>query len=49
MFTKWLYTDELASWDKIIEALSTIGLNSVASNTVHLLQQQSECVHIYKL
>jgi len=32
MFSKWLTTDELASWDKVIEALALIGLNNVASN-----------------
>ena len=32
MFTKWLNTDELASWDKLIDALRTVQLNTVASN-----------------
>ena len=32
MFSKWLKTDKLASWDKVIEALTVIGLKNVASN-----------------
>ena len=37
MFSKWLNTDKLASWDKVIEALTLIGLNNVASNIKQLL------------
>ena len=37
MFSKWLKTDELASWDKVIKALILIGLNNVASNIQQLL------------
>ena len=37
MFSKWLKTDELASWDKVIEALIRIGLHNVASNIKQLL------------
>ena len=43
MFSKWLNTDKLASWDKVIEALTVIGLNSLANNVKQLLQQ-GECV-----
>ena len=39
MFSKWMKTDELASWDKVIEALTLIGLNDVARNIKQLLQQ----------
>jgi len=39
MFSKWLNTDKLASWDKVIEALTLIGLESVASNIKQLLEQ----------
>ena len=39
MFNKWLNTDKLASWDKVIEALTLIGLESVASNIKQLLDQ----------
>ena len=38
MFDKWLTTDLQASWDKVIEALTLIGLNNVASD----LKLQSE-------
>ena len=37
MFSKWLNTDELASWDKLIEALRIIQLNNVASDIEQLL------------
>ena len=39
MFSKWLTTDKLASWDKVIEALTLIGLDNVASNIKLLLGQ----------
>ena len=42
MFSKWLNTDKLASWDKVIEALTLIGLDSVASNIKQLLGLQGE-------
>ena len=46
MFSKWLNTDELASWDKVIEALTLIGLNNVASNIKQLLGQgEKNCVN----
>ena len=38
MLSRWLNTDELASWDKLIEALRIIQLNDVASNIEQLLQ-----------
>jgi len=37
MLSKWLKTDPLASWDKVIEALTLIGLNNVASDIKQLL------------
>ena len=37
MFDKWLTTDKLASWDKVMEALTLIGLDNVASNIRRLL------------
>ena len=42
MFSKWLNTDELASWDKVIEVLTLIGLDNVASNIKQLLEIQGE-------
>ena len=42
MFSKWLNTDKLASWDKVIEALTLIGLDNVASNIKQLLGMQGE-------
>ena len=37
MFSKWLNTDELASWDKLIKALRIVQLNNVASDIERLL------------
>ena len=42
MFSKWLNTDKLASWDKVIEALTLIGLDNVASNIGQLLRIHGE-------
>ena len=42
MLIKWLSTDKLASWDKVIKALTHIELNNVASNIQHLLGGESE-------
>ena len=39
MFSKWLNTDKLASWDKLIEALTLIGLDNVASNIEGMLKR----------
>ena len=39
MFRKWLNTDELASWDKLIKALRIVQLNNVASKIEQLLLQ----------
>ena len=39
MFSKWLNTDELASWNKLIRALRVVQLNNVASNIEQLLPQ----------
>ena len=39
MFSKWLNTDEHASWDKLIKALRTVQLNNVASDIEQLLLQ----------
>ena len=40
MFSKWLNTDELASWDKLIEALRIAQLNNVANNIEQLIQSE---------
>jgi len=42
LFSEWLNTDKLASWDKLIEALTLIGLDKVASNIKQLLGLQGE-------
>ena len=39
MFSKWLNTDELASWDKLIKALRIVQLNNVANDIEQLLLQ----------
>ena len=39
MFSKWLNTDELASWDKLIKALRIVQLNDVANDIEQLLLQ----------
>ena len=39
MFSKWLNTDELASWDKLMEALRIVQLNNVASDIEQMLLQ----------
>ena len=39
MFSKWLNTDELASWDKLIKALRIVLLNNVANDIEQLLLQ----------
>ena len=41
MFSRWLVTDELACWDKVIESLTCIGLKKVASNVKLLLKCES--------
>ena len=43
MFSKWLNTDELASWDKLTEALRILQLSNVGSNIQQSLRQ-GECV-----
>ena len=40
MFSKWLNTDQLASWDQLIKALRIVQLNNVASDTEQLLQSE---------
>jgi len=42
MFSMWLKTDELASWQKVIEALGLIELDNVASKIKDLLMPQSK-------
>ena len=37
MFSKWLNTDELASWDKLIKALRDVKLINVANDIEQLL------------
>ena len=39
MFNKWLSTDELASWDKLIKAVRIVQLNNVANDIGQLLQE----------
>ena len=39
MFSKWLNTDELANWDKLIKAVRIVQLNNVASDIERLLLQ----------
>ena len=38
MLSRWLNTEERASWDKLIKALRIIQLNDTASNIEQLLQ-----------
>ena len=45
MFTKWLDTDALASWDKLLQALKILKLNKVAREVEQLLLQ-GECVTV---
>jgi len=45
MFNKWLNTDKLASWDKVIKALTLLELKNVASDIEQLLLQgRHSCV-----
>ena len=37
MFIRWLNTDELASWDKLVEAVRIVQLNNVANDIEQLL------------
>ena len=37
MFSKWLNTDESASWDKLIRAVRIVQLNNVANDIGELL------------
>ena len=39
MFSKWLNTDQLASWDQLIKALRIVQLNNVASDIEQSLLQ----------
>ena len=39
MFSKWLETDELSSWDKLIKALEKVQLNSLARDIKIKFQQ----------
>ena len=39
MFSKWLNTDELASWDKLIKAVRIVQLNNVSNDIEQLLLQ----------
>ena len=46
MFSKWLNKDLSASWDKLIEALITIGLSDVARSIKQLIGKGIElCVY----
>ena len=46
MFDKWLSTDELASWDKLIKALRIVQLNNVASDIEQLLLQSEHSTNL---
>ena len=37
MFSKWLNTDKLASWDKLIKAVRNVQLSNVANDIEQLL------------
>ena len=39
MFSKWLNTDKLATWDKLIKAIRIVQLNDVADRIEQLLLQ----------
>ena len=45
MFSKWLNTDEHASWNKLIEALRIVQLNTVANDIEQLLLQGEYYCH----
>ena len=46
MFSKWLNTDELASWDKLIKAVRIVQLNNVANDIEQrVLLPQGECMN----
>ena len=47
MFSKWLNTDELASWDKLIEALRIVQLNNVAKVIEQLLKGEHSYYYYY--
>ena len=49
MFSKWLNTDELASWDKLIKALRIVQLNNVANDIQLLLQGEYVLYPVYVL
>ena len=39
MFSKWLKTDKLASWEKLVEALTLIDLDNAAREIKQLLRE----------
>ena len=43
MFSKWLETSDNANWDKLTEAMRSIGLNGVASKIGPLFQGEGHC------
>ena len=47
MFCKWLNTDELASWDKLIKAVRIVQLNNVANDIEQLLLQDEPLAKSY--
>jgi len=49
MFDKWLTTDLQASWDKVIEALTLIGLDAVGSKIKQQGEQPSTTLACFKL
>ena len=46
MFSKWLNTDELASWDKLIRALRIVQLNNIANDIEQLLLQSEYVIDL---
>ena len=47
MFSKWLNTDELASWDKLIKALRIVKLSSVADDIEQSLLQGENVTDLF--
>ena len=46
MFSKWLNTDELASWDKLIKVFRIVQLNDVANDIEQLLLQGMSLIYL---
>ena len=46
MFSKWLNTDELASWNKLVSALRIVQLNTVANDIEEFLLQGEYVIEV---